>query len=155
MLWLIAGLPAASVVAGIGLVAAAIVSGGADVVNDEVQRTAQIQVTELGPDERAHSLRLSALLRIDGDMLEVFPVSGEFARDRPLTLTLEHPSATAQDRTVSLRPSAQGWRIAFDAARSHDWLLRLEPEHSSEWRLRGRLGADRHACYLGPALAGD
>lgn len=155
MLWLIIGLPAASVAAGIGLIAAAIGSGGADVVNDDVQRTAQIQVTELGPDERAQSLRLSALLRIDGEMLEVLPVSGDFARDRPLRLTLEHPSAAAQDRIVSLRPSAQGWRIAFDAARNHDWLLRLEPEHGGEWRLRGRLGADRRACYLGPALSGE
>ena len=53
MVWLMLGLPLASVVAGVGLLVAAVRSGGADEVTDVVQGTAQIQVSTLGPDARA------------------------------------------------------------------------------------------------------
>jgi len=63
VMWLVIGLPLASIVAGVGLVIVAIRSGGADVVRDEVQRTSQIQVTDLSADEQAMRRNLSALMR--------------------------------------------------------------------------------------------
>ena len=154
MVWLIVGLPAASVVAGIMLVITAVRSGGADTVIDDVQRTAQIQVTELGPDARARSMNLAAVLRLDAGTIEVLPVSGEFASNGALILTLSHPTDATQDRRLSLRPTSLGWRIAGDARADHDWIAQLAPV-DRRWRVRGRLKAGQESAYLGPALVAD
>src|SRR5690606_30477357 len=47
MMWLVIGLPTASVFASMALVVIATRSGGADVVRDDVQRVSQIQTTDL------------------------------------------------------------------------------------------------------------
>ena len=56
MMWLVLGLPAMSVVAGVILVTLA-TRDSSDSVGDVVTRTAQIQVADLGPDARARDLR--------------------------------------------------------------------------------------------------
>ena len=80
-----------SIIAGVGLVITAVNTGGADSVTDKVDRMSQIQTTDLGPDNQAQVLKLSAILRVDGGMVEVLPVTGEFKRNAPLRLSLEHP----------------------------------------------------------------
>lgn len=157
--WLVVLLPLASVIAGVGLVVIAVRSGSNDAVIDTVQRTAQIQVTELGPDERARALRLSAVLRVDGKGkgIELLPVGDGLSgldRDRALTLVLSHPSEAAQDRTVQLQPSELGWRVATDLPLDHDWLLQLAPADGT-WRIRGRLHAGQLAAHLGPAVGAE
>ena len=152
MVWLMIGLPAVAVVAGIALVVIAVRSGSSDAVIDTVQRTAQIQTTELGPDERAKALKLSAVLRIaKGDAIELLPVSGDFMRNEPLTLVLSHPSDASQDRRVELKPTELGWHGKLPVDASHDWLLQLSPA-DAQWRLKGRLHARELAAHLGPAL---
>lgn len=156
IMWLVLGLPLASIVAGVGLVVIAVRSGSSDAVIDPVQRTAQIQVAELGPDERARAMKLSAVLRVDAGVIELLPVEGGFGdgrvpRDQPLTLVLSHPSQAALDRTVTLVPSELGWRSVSALEPGHDWLLQLTPADRA-WRLRGRLQAGGHAAHLGPAL---
>lgn len=152
MVWLMLGLPAVAVLAGIALVVIAVRSGSSDAVIDTVQRTAQIQTTELGPDERAQALKLSAVMRVaKGDTIELLPVSGDFARNESLTLVLSHPSQAAQDRRVELKPSELGWRGELAVDPSHDWLLQLAPA-DAQWRLKGRLHAQELAARLGPAL---
>lgn len=152
MMWLVIGLPLVAIIAGITMVVVATKSGGSDQVIDTVKRTAQVQETELGPDERAQSLRLSAVLRTGKGMIELLPVNGDFHRDEPLTLVLSHPSDAMQDVTVPLLPSELGWRADVELAQDHDWLLRLTPV-DGQWRLRGRLPAGQQAAHLGPALA--
>ncbi|HEY5803814.1 MAG TPA: FixH family protein [Lysobacter sp.] len=159
IMWLVLGLPIASVVAGVALLVVAVRSGSNDAVIDTVHRTAQIQVTELGPDERARELKLSAVLRVDKDMIELLPVGGGFAdgsvrRDESLTLILSHPSEAAKDRTVTLAPSELGWRAKIEPSSGHDWLLQLAPADHG-WRLHGRLLAGQRAAHLGPALADE
>lgn len=160
-MWLVIGLPVASVVAGVGLVVLAVRSGGNDAVIDTVQRTAQIQTTELGPDAQAGSLQLSAVLRVDDKRrtLELLPVAGGFAdgrvpRDQTLTLRLSHPSQAALDRTVQLHPGELGWRADAELPHDHDWLVQLAPA-DGRWRIRGRLVSGQQAAHLGPALASD
>ena len=152
MMWLVIGLPIAAVVGGVALIVISLRSGSVDAVIDPVQRTAQIQVSELGPDQRAGALKLSAVLRVGNGMVELLPVSGDFARDQPLTLVLSHPSRAAQDRTLSLAPSELGWRAAVELPADHDRLLLLTPVDGS-WRLRGRLPVGQQAAHLAPALA--
>lgn len=154
MVWLMLGLPAASVVAGIALLVAAVRSGGADEVSDKVQRTAQVQVTELGPDARAQAMQLSVVLRVEDSAVEILPVNGAFARDHTLELTLSHPTDATRDRHMILRPSGSGWRIATDVRAGHDWITQLAPA-DGQWRLRGRIKTGQRAAYLRPAISGD
>lgn len=172
MVWLLIGLPVAAVVAGIATVVISSRSGGNDAVIDPVERTAQIQTVELGPDERARALKLSAVLQVDGRRLRLLPASGAWTRDttataapspagtgeapasadqrvrdgtshdRPLTLLLSHPTEAAQDLRVELRPTELGWSADLDQA--------LDPGH--DWLLQLRPG-DGHWRLQGRLIA--
>lgn len=150
-MWLVIGLPLASVVAGVGLVVTAVRSGGADVVTDDVRRVAQIQTADLGPDERAAQLGLSAVVSLHEGYVDVIPTTGEFVRNAPLRLTLAHPAQAAEDRHVDLLPGSLGWRAQADVDGSHDWLLQLAPA-DGHWRLRARLPRQQRAARLAPSL---
>jgi hypothetical protein len=153
MMWLVVGLPLASVVAGIALVVTASRSGSNDAVADPVQRTAQIQVADLGPDARAQQLRLSAIVRFDRRLIEVLPVTGQFSREQPLRLALRHPARASADVELLLRPTKTGWRAPAVIDDSHDWNVQLLSE-DGRWRLRGRLPKQQRAAHLKPALQG-
>lgn len=153
MVWLVWGLPLASVVAGIWLVVVAVRSGGADVVTDKVQRVSQIQTTDLGPDERAAQRRLSAIVQVRPDHVELTAVTGEFEREGALVLVLTHPTEAAQDLRLPLARTPAGWTAPAGIDTRHDWNLQLAPENNA-WRLRGRLQKDTRAARLAPALGG-
>jgi len=152
MMWLVIGLPTASVFASMALVVIASRSGGADVVRDDVQRVSQIQTADLGPDEQARALGLSAVLRSDEGVLEVIPATGDFRRQAPLRLVLQHPSRTQEDLELDLAPSDAGWRAEQALDDGHDWIVLLAPA-DGEWRLHGRLPKQQHATRLAPSLA--
>lgn len=152
IMWLVIGLPLASVVAGVSLVIIATRSGGTDVVSEDVRRVSQIQTTDLGPDAQAHSLGLSAVLRADEGVLEVIPATGEFDRDAPLRVVLQHPSRGSEDLALELAPSDTGWRLQQSIDQGHDWIVELAPADGS-WRLQGRLPRQQHATRLAPSLA--
>lgn len=152
VMWLVAGLPVLSIVAGVGLVVVANLDGN-DAVPDRVRRTAQIQVADLGPDALAQREGLSAIVRSEAGVLEVLPVSGAFDRAKPLRIALLHPSKAADDRTIVLAPSELGWRADASIDPAHDWNLRLEAG-DGRWRLLGRLPKGQHAAHLRPALQG-
>lgn len=151
MVWLMIGLPLAAVLASVSLVVTAVRTDNNDSVRDDVQHTAQIQTVELGPDARAQSLALSAVLRVSGGGLDVLPVAGDFDRNAPLELVLAHPTEAARDRHLQLRPTELGWHVATALDIDHDWLLDIAPPNHA-WRLRGRLRSGEHAAHLAPAL---
>ena len=152
IMWLVIGLPLASVVAGVALVVIAVRSGGTDAVPDEVRRMSQVQTTDLGRDERAHALRLSAVVRMADGVVEVIPVTGDFRRKAPLQVLLQHPTRAADDVRIDLAPSDTGWRAELAVDDSHDWIVQLaSPEDG--WRLHGRLPKRQHATHLSSALA--
>lgn len=150
VMWLVVGLPAASMVAGIGLVVVAS-RQGSDAVPDRVRRTAQIQVADLGPDELARQQRLSAVLRVGTDSLELLPVNGELGRGRPLTLRLMHPAREQDDVVLTLAPTATGWSAAHALDAGHDWKVQLTPA-DGHWRITGRLPKGQRAVLLQPSL---
>lgn len=154
MVWLVFGLPLASIVAGVSLVVIAVRSGGADTVSDKVQRVAQVQTADLGPDSTASQRKLSAVLRAEDGILEVLPATGQFERRQPLRLTLGHPSQATADLEVELAPTALGWRAQTALDSGHDWILQLQPA-DGRWRLRGRLHAEQHAARLAPSVKSD
>jgi hypothetical protein len=159
MVWLVAAIPAAAVVATIALLVTASRSSGTDdLVADEVRRTAQVQVADLGPDAMARQLRLSAVVRYSdargGKLIEVLPVEGGFDRKAPLSLALRHPSHAELDRTITLAPTVTGWRSEGGLDLSHDWNVQLAPAGGA-WRLQGRWTSGQQATYLRPALGGE
>jgi len=153
MMWLVLGLPLASVVAGVILVSLA-ARDSSDSVGDVVTRTAQIQVADLSPDARARDLRLSAIVRVDDGFLEVLPVTGEFERQAPLRLVLRHPTQAASDLELRADPGDNGWRAEATLDAGHDWKLEVMPE-GMPWRLQGRLPAGQRAAHVKPALSGE
>ena len=155
MVWLLIALPLAAVIASIWLVVLSMRGGSIDAVADDVQRTGQIQTTDLGPDARAAQLKLSAVLQSEDGMLRVFPASGEFRRGEPLHLALLHPQSQDADTSLTLAPDDLGWHVEYSADPSHDWSLQLsdgDVNFEGNWRLRGRLPQGQHAAHLGPAL---
>lgn len=155
MVWLVAAIPAAAVIATVALLVTASRSSGTnDAVADQVQRTAQVQVADLGPDAKARQLHLSAIVRAGKGAIEVLPVDGDFDRGAPLVLSLRHPARAELDRTLMLAPTRTGWRIAADTDTAHDWNVQLGPK-DARWRLQGRWNAGQQAAYLHPALDGD
>ena len=151
IMWLVIGLPLTSIIAGVGLVITAVNTGGADSVTDKVDRMSQIQTTDLGPDNQAQVLKLSAIMRVDGGMVEVLPVTGEFKRNAPLRLSLEHPLQAQEDRVLELKPSVHGWQVEADIDETHDWRLQLTPA-DTQWRLKGRLPKQQYATRLAPSV---
>jgi hypothetical protein len=152
-MWLIFGLPAAAVAASVALIVSAVRSGGDDGVIDQVSHTAQIQVADLGADERAGQLGLSALLQANAGSVELVPVSGNFDLTATLQLHVAHPARAEEDLHVALLPATHGWhgQLATDA--DNDWIIRLDAADGS-WRLRGRLLRGQQAVLLTPALPG-
>ena len=153
-MWLVIGLPIASIVAGVGLVYISVRAGGADAVTDKVDRMAQIQTTDLGPDQRAQAMKLAAVLRVDTDVVEVIPVDGGFDRHAPLELHLQHPTRAGEDRRLRLPPAGNGWRLGETVDTSHAWKVQLGPADGA-WRLRGRLPKGQRAVHLSPSLRDD
>ena len=158
MVWLVFGLPALVVVAGIATLVIAIRHRDGGEVSDQVQRTAQIQQSDLGPDSRAEALGLRALLRERDGRIEVLPVAGNLPRGQTLRLLAEHPTERALDRTLMLEPQAgQGsWlsREAFESVRQHAWKFTLTPGNES-WRLRARMPKAQSAVVLLPAVSAE
>lgn len=161
MVWLLIALPLAAVISSIWLVVLSMRGGSIDAVADTVQRTGQIQTTDLGPDQRAAQLKLSAVLQSENGMLRVFPAGGDFHRGEPLQLILLHPQSEANDTSLTLTPDDLGWHVQYTADPGHDWNLQLSNGNADgntdgnadgRWRLRGRLPKGQHATHLGPSL---
>lgn len=150
VMWLVVGLPLLSMVFGIGLVVVANRDSD-DAIVDKVQRTAQIQVADLGPDALAAQRGLSAVVRVGKGAIEVIPVKGEFDRGAPLKLSLLHPAHSSDDRVLTLAPTDTGWRVQQDVDLGNEWNVRLEPA-DGRWRILGRLPKGQQAVLLQPAL---
>ncbi len=150
MMWLVMGLPAITVIAGVTMVIRYGGPGTADVVNDGVRRTGQIQQTDLSADMAARELGLSAHLRVTEDAVELRGVSGELPLET-LQLTLAHPLQAARDMTLQLQPVDGMWRAAASVDTTHDWNLQLAPA-SGAWRISGRLHGNEVSALLAPAL---
>ena len=153
IVWLVILLVGASMAGSVQLLRIAYRDGPVDSVADQVQRTGRAQQTDLSPDMRAAAMELSAIMRIDlnGEFLEVLPVSGDFDHNAPLELRLQHPVHASEDQVVALLPHESGWRVSLALTTDHDWRIQLLPADGT-WRLRGRLSQDQHATHLAPAV---
>lgn len=154
MVWLMLALPASAVVAGISTVVIAVRAGGSDAIPDHVRRTAQIQTTELGPDERAAARKLSLVLSAGDGTVSLLPVTGDADRKQPLQLALRHPTRAAEDVVLTLAPTAAGWEAAHTLDAAHDWNVQAS-DADGTWRVLARLPAGQRGVLLRPAFGGD
>jgi hypothetical protein len=149
MVWLMLAIPAATVVAGIATLRLARAEGGLDAAPESVQRTAQTQVTDLGPDRRAAALGLQANLRVDARGRPVLRLPER--ADGALALRLVHPTRADGDLEWTRAVPGGDWSgpAVPIAARGH-WVL--EPADRA-WRLVGRWPVDGGVVALQPAVA--
>jgi hypothetical protein len=152
MLWLVVGLPALVVAASLLTVWISARSGANDAVADDVRRTAQIQTTELAPDEAAAKLGLSAVLSVQDSTVVVVPVTGSFPQQGPLSLRFAHPVEAERDILLRLQPIELGWSAPAKVDAGNDWNVTLQ-DNGGDWRILGRLPAGQQAVRLAPALA--
>jgi len=80
----------------------------------------------------------------------VIAVNGDFDRQQPLQLLLQHPTAAAEDMQFTLQPSATGWQGEGSIDDGHAWNVELSGD---DWRLHARLPKEQHAVRLAPALS--
>ena len=151
MVWLIAAIPLASVVATTALVTVAGGPGATDDIAESVQRTAQVQVADLSADARARALGLRTRVERDEAGLRVRLLSGSIDAHVPLQLALRHPTLAARDQLLALEPVTGGWRAHTTADLGHDWNLQLAPRDGS-WRLQGRWQAREGNAVLQAAF---
>ncbi|TDR39973.1 hypothetical protein DFR29_11424 [Tahibacter aquaticus] len=149
--WLVLGLPLLGIVAGIGIVVAAVASGGSDALSLSVRRTAQIQTEDTAADLAALQRGLRARLQLDKER-GVFSLQIDGTVDaatQDLQLRLLHPLRAQWDRQVTLARSGDHWQGRSEADLSGAWNLRLQPADAS-WRLGGRLDASAVQARLQP-----
>jgi hypothetical protein len=152
MLWLIVGIPLATVIGGFTTLWLAEQSGQSDVVPEDVQRTAQAQVVDLAPDLEAARQHLSAHVAVDtaGDAVraDVIPSPDDDA----LVLKFVHGLRAADDVTLPMTRDGDYWQAKLPSLASADWRLVLE-DAQGRWRLVGRLPRGAREAHLLPAVA--
>lgn len=149
VLWLVVGIPAATVVAGVWTLMLAAGDSATDSHPDRVRRTAQVQEASLEADQAAAREGLAARVRIGADhvLVTVLPTAGTHA---PM-LMLRHPIESSLDRELPLSPYPGGWRGSGSLAAGHGWQLQLVSA-DGRWRLVGRYRPGDTEMMLRPAL---
>jgi hypothetical protein len=149
ILWLVIGIPAATVVAGIWTLILAAGDGATDSHPDRVRRMAQVQEASLEADQTAAREGLSARVQVGIDQVRVAvsPTAGT----RAPVLTLRHPIEAARDRELPLSPYPGGWRADKPLVATHGWQVQLVSA-DGRWRLVGRYRPGDTEVLLYPAL---
>lgn len=137
MVWLMLAIPLATIVGGI-LTIRMVSVDPLDAAPEPVARRAQIQTTDLAPDQRAQALGLGAEL-VHGDdgrwRWQAWPASEGAAP----TLSVLHPTLAGKDLHFELAPDAAGKPIELAVADLPLALCEFRLEDLRQgWRLVGR-----------------
>ncbi|MBD8527337.1 FixH family protein [Pseudomarimonas arenosa] len=151
MVYLVWGVPLATVIAGLSTLAIAIQAGGSDQVIDQVSRMAQVQQTDVSADHEARRLGLSASLVVS-ERDVVVELGGRWPTDQPLSLRLSHPTDAAQDHQLSLQPLDGRWTTAAVIDPHIAWQIQLA-DQAGRWRLDGELNKSRGFATLTPRFS--
>jgi hypothetical protein len=150
MVWMLVGLPLASVVIGFALLFAAVHPGREDMEPaGKANRVGKLLVSVDPQGAPAAVQTLGLVLRTKGDMIEALPVDGNFPRGGKLTLTLTSPDPAIEGRIYRLSPSELGWRGVGALDRDHDWVVKLVPDNAA-WLLHGHWASQARFVRLIP-----
>jgi hypothetical protein len=146
MVWLVFGIPLASLGVGGGLVVQAVRAGGAE----ELSEDSPAQPAALGPDPAEHKTGLLAVVRAADGTVEVLPASDGFDQTAPLRVTFTSPAHAGANLQLQLQPIAHGWRSEAQIDRTQDWHVQLSPSNGG-WQLLGNLPHGQPSAQLMPA----
>lgn len=150
MVWMLVGLPLASVAIGFALLFAAVHPGREDMETiQNATRVGKLLVSAQANEAATEVSTGGLVLRVKGDMIEAVPVDGDFPRGGKLQLTLTSSDASAATRAFQLSPSELGWRGVGSLAGAREWLVELKPDNAA-WSLRGHWAIDARAVRLSP-----
>ena len=150
MVWMLVGLPLASVVIGFALLFAAVHPGREDMETvGKVTRVGKLLVAAQDREPPSEVDTRGLILRLKGDMIEAVPMDGDFPRGGKLRLTLSSSDPAVQGRVIQLSPSELGWRGVGSMYGGHDWLVELRPDNAT-WSLRGEWTAQARFIRLTP-----
>ena len=153
MVWLVLGLPALVVAAGIATLVIAIRAGGTDAWPAQVQRTAQVQVEDLSADRAAIAMGLAGALRIDPATGAVqVRLDGVPPGTLQVTLDLIHPARAEGDAQLNLVRSGNVFLGRIEGPATGVWMVQVrDPEGA--WRVAGRFEPGVAEVALAPALS--
>lgn len=154
MMWLVVGIPLASVVAGIAMITIAS-RASVDNVAEPFRRIGKAQTVEMSRDHRAMQLGTSAALSVGANGRDLV-VTLERAEAAVLELKLVHPIEQRFDvdlKLVAVAPGRFAGTLAQPLAPAR-WDLELG-DIGHTWRIVGQLEAGRDGARLVPALGGE
>jgi hypothetical protein len=132
MVWLIAGLPLASVVAGVWLVIIAFQTQDS-VVRDDWYKEGKAINQNLARDEAADRLQQEADIAIDALTGEITVILKKPESEKQLSFLISHPTQAEQDETLTLNKRADG---SYYGSLTHALKGRYYIElGTKEWRL--------------------
>ncbi|MCZ8132427.1 MAG: FixH family protein [Steroidobacteraceae bacterium] len=136
LMWLVLGIPALTVVAGLSTIVIANV-GGDVVVRDDFRKEGLAINRDPRRDAEAARLGVAARVGQDGPRLVAALAPGRAEPPRRLVAVLSHATRAEHDRMVTLERTAAGVYVAEvgELPRGH-WYLELTPT-DREWRLTG------------------
>jgi len=138
--WLLIIPPGGAVIGGIITIMLAIQSPNAMVVDDYYKEGLAINQQKHRLDTAA-AQQLSALLRSDGDTLELEINHNGTLQERNLTLQFIHATRAELDHSIRLTRRTDGKYVApAPALPAGIWYLRLQPADMS-WEIRARIQA--------------
>ncbi len=150
MIWMLVGLPLASVVIGFSLLFAAVHPGRQDMESvEKTEHVGRMLVSAKTIDTSTEVETKGLVLRVKGDMIEALPMDGNFPRGGKLVLTLTSLDAGKGDRTYRLAPSELGWRGVGSLEGSDDWAVQLKPDNAA-WLLHGKWSSQARFIHLIP-----
>ena len=149
--WILLGLPATAVVAGIVTLVIAIRHEDGLVAEDYYRQGLAINRV-LERESRAAELGLSAHLMFSGKRLRAsFAGSGEFPD--AVMVRFVHPTRAGEDREVALSAISPGWYEGdLPTLAAGRWRLQLEDAQST-WRLTGSWMTDQTSLAISAAAA--
>ncbi len=151
MVWLMAGIPAATVVAGLATLAIALRAGSMDTVPSRVQRVAQAQVLASTADDTAASNGYRGFLVLERSQsqwrVSVKTVPADLAA-APLHVLFVHPTLAARDVRVDFGTGGTANTDALDFTPQQI----IVTDAAATWRLVGSY-SNRSTIMLTPALS--
>lgn len=151
MVWLMVGIPAATVIAGLATLAIAIQSGAMDTVPSSVQRVAQAQVLTSTVDDSTSKMGYRGYLMLDRNQpawqVSVKTVPAGLA-GAPLHVLFVHPTLAARDVRVNLGAGDVAAAVALDFIPQQV----IVSDAAGTWRLVGAY-SEQSVLNLTPALS--
>lgn len=151
MVWLMVGIPAATVIAGLATLAIAIQSGAMDTVPSSVQRVAQAQVLTSTVDDSTSKMGYRGYLMLDRNQpawqVSVKTVPADLA-GAPLHVLFVHPTLAARDVRVNLGAGDVAAAVALDFIPQQV----IVSDAAGTWRLVGAY-SEQSVLNLTPALS--